>query len=136
MKKFSRVISLGAGLVTGLLYAHPVLAASNLCANAVGGGSLCGRTGGIGDLIALGINIVLFVGFVAALIWLIIGGIKWITSGGDKTATESAKGAVTSALIGLVVVVAAYILINVVLGFFGLGSLSSLNTPTLNTFIP
>jgi hypothetical protein len=68
-----------------------------------------------------------------ALAFLIIGGIKWITSGGDKTAVEAARGTVTSALIGLVVVFAAWAVIRLIEYFFGLsiiGSGGGLNIPT------
>lgn len=61
------------------------------------------------------VSILLFVAFLIALVFLIIGGIRWILSGGDKEASSKAKDTVTAALIGLVVVIAAFVLINVVL---------------------
>lgn len=69
----------------------------------------------LGKLTGSVIGILLFVAFLIALIFLIIGGIRWILSGGDKEATNKAKDTVTSALIGLVVVLSAFVLINVVL---------------------
>ncbi|MCL4397866.1 pilin [Patescibacteria group bacterium] len=87
----------------------------------------------VGSIISSVLNLLLFVAFVAALIFLIIGGIKWILSGGDKEGTSKAKETVTSALIGLAVVLAAWILINILLSFFGVSSgLTGLTVPTLN----
>lgn len=40
--------------------------------------------------------------------WLILGGIQWIISGGDKQKTEAARGQITSALVGLVIVFSAW----------------------------
>jgi hypothetical protein len=68
-------------------------------------------------------NIIILIFVIAALAFFfmfIIGGIQWITSGGDKTATESARGRITAALIGLVIVFLVYAilnLINTLLGF-------------------
>ncbi len=67
----------------------------------------------------------------AALIFffmLVLGGIRYITSGGDKGQTESARGQITAALIGLVIVFAAWAIINLINIFFGINILS-LNLP-------
>ena len=58
---------------------------------------------------------------VAALIFffiLVIGGIKWIASGGDKAKTESARNQITSALVGLVIVFAAWAIVALIKVFF------------------
>jgi len=68
---------------------------------------------------------------VAALVFffmLVWGGIRYITSGGDKGQTEAARGQITAALIGLVIVFAAWAIINLVNLFFGINILS-LNIP-------
>ncbi len=66
------------------------------------------------------LNILLFVAFIAALIFLIYGGIRWILSGGDKEGTGKAKGTVTAALIGLAIVLSSWLLINIVMSLFGI----------------
>lgn len=68
------------------------------------------------------LNILLFVAFLAALIFLIYGGIRWILSGGDKEGTSKAKGTVTAALIGMAIVLSSWLLINVVMNLFGISS--------------
>lgn len=56
-----------------------------------------------------------------ALIFLAIGGIQYMTSGGDKFAVEKARGRITAAVVGLLVVFGAWLVINVVGTFFGIG---------------
>ncbi len=70
---------------------------------------------------------------VAALIafgFLIFGGIKWIMSGGDKEATAKAQSTITSALIGLLVVFAAWAIIRLIETFCGI-SILTLTIPTI-----
>lgn len=85
----------------------------------------------IGTIVGTIINILLVVAVVLALIFLVWGGIKWILSGGDKAGVESARGTIIAAVVGLIVTFAAYIILNVVLGLFGLGTASTIVLPTL-----
>lgn len=139
MKKLAKIAA-GVGAAVSTLYwsTLPTLAADtakttvNLCEEKQGFNInfLCGVK--IEGLIKTAINTVLFVAFVAALIFLIYGGIKWIMSGGDKDGATKAKETVTSALIGLAIVLGAWVLINIILQFFGVGGgLSGLTTPVL-----
>lgn len=50
---------------------------------------------------------------------LVIGGIKWIMSGGDKAKTEEARSQITAALVGLVIVFAAWAIAQLVKALFG-----------------
>lgn len=109
--------------------------AVNICPTILGGNTaLCSAPLGLAGIISSALNVLLFVAFIAALIFLVIGGIKWILSGGDKEATGKAKESITAALIGLAIVIGSWILINIILGFFGLtfGSFTS-TTPKLGT---
>ena len=65
------------------------------------------------------ISFILVVAFVAAFIFLLIGGLRWITAGGDEKAVASARNMITAALIGLVIVLVAYAIIRLVEIFFG-----------------
>ena len=94
--------------------------------------SLCNSTIGPASVVRFLINGLLFVAFIAALVFLLYGGIRWIISGGDKENTTKAKGTVTASLIGLAIVLAAWIILNVILTLFNLPGLNSLNVPTLN----
>lgn len=126
-------IATGLGTAVSALYwlATPALAI-DLCADTQGlkVSGLCGVK--VDTLVSTAINTVLFVAFIAALIYLIIGGIRWIMSGGDKEGTTKAKESVTAALIGLAVVLGSWILINIILNFFGSPEgLKTLTTPKL-----
>lgn len=59
---------------------------------------------------------------VAALLFffmLVIGGIQWIVSGGDKAGSENARKRITSALVGLAIVFAAWAIVQLVNALFG-----------------
>lgn len=69
---------------------------------------------------------------VAAIVFffiLVIGGIKWIASGGDKAATEGARNQITAALVGLVIVFAAWAIVQLIQVFFGV-NIFQLSLPT------
>ncbi len=74
----------------------------------------------LGNLIGL----FLMAAAIAFSFLLIIGGIQWILSGGDKGGTEAARGRITSALIGLIIVFAAWAIIKVVETFLGITIIS------------
>lgn len=59
-----------------------------------------------------------FVG-VALLIMLFVAGYNFLLSGGDPKKLEAAKGTLTNALIGLVVIVVAYLIIRTIEVFTG-----------------
>ncbi len=60
------------------------------------------------------ITLLFVVGIAIAVAFLIYGGIKWILSGGDKSAVEAARNHIIAAIVGLVIILAAYFIINVV----------------------
>ena len=64
------------------------------------------------------IRFILVAAFVLAFIFLLIGGIRWITAGGDEKGVAAARGMITSALIGLVIVLVAFAIIRLVETFF------------------
>ena len=78
-----------------------------------------------GGFASLVFNAILAVVGVLALIFLAIGGIQYMTSGGDKFAVEAARGRITAALVGLLVVFGAWLLINVVGGILGVENILS-----------
>lgn len=74
----------------------------------------------VSDLIASLINGAILISALAVLLYLILGGFQWLTSGGDKGKTEQARNKITSALIGLLIVVASWAIFQLVLRFFGI----------------
>ena len=65
------------------------------------------------------INLALFAGGLLFFINLLIGGFQWISSGGDEKALIAARGRISNALIGLIIIVSAFsivLIIETVLG--------------------
>lgn len=63
-------------------------------------------------------NVLLFLIGAVAVIMLIIGGVRYTISGGDSTAVTSAKNTILYAVIGIVVALLAYAIVNFVLDSF------------------
>jgi len=63
---------------------------------------------------------------------LLQGGMEWISSGGDKAGLENARNRITNALIGLVIVFAAWSLYLVILRFLGISLIGDNGTIQFN----
>lgn len=63
-------------------------------------------------------------GAVAFMFILIIGAISWILSGGDKAHVEAAKGRITSAIVGIILLLSSFVIIKLVEIFFNINILS------------
>ena len=75
----------------------------------------------IPGLIGWAIQILFLVAGLVAFVYLLLGGIKWITSGGDKGQVEAARSQIIQALIGLIIVFAAWGIIVLVENMTGIG---------------
>ena len=62
-----------------------------------------------------------------ALFFLIFAGIQWMTSGGDKQKISAAREKIIFAIVGLLVVLLAYLVITFVMNFFGITLDTSFN---------
>jgi len=83
----------------------------------------------VGKIVPAAITIVLVFAGIIFFFMLVYGGIKWIMSGGDKANTESARSTVTAALIGLVIVFAAWAIGQLIGTFFGVDVLQTFDLP-------
>lgn len=63
-------------------------------------------------------NVLLFVIGAISVIMLIIGGIRYVVSGGDSSAVTAAKNTILYAVIGIIVALLAYALVNFVIDSF------------------
>lgn len=61
------------------------------------------------------INILLFVAGMIAVLMIVIGGLRYITSDGDSNRASQARNTILYALIGLIVAISAYAIVNFVL---------------------
>lgn len=93
-------------------------------------GDACGTTGGTSAICKGGspdggktevqniVNLLLYVLGVIAVIVIVIAGIRYATSGGDANAVKGAKDTILYAVVGLIVAILAYAIVNFVLGRF------------------
>lgn len=96
------------------------------------GEALCAITKGSVDPVGNALNRVLsgIIGFLTVVggLWFfiqfILAGYAWISSGGDKSRVEAAQQKITNSLIGLLVVVAAWVIIGVIGKIVGLDILN------------
>lgn len=70
------------------------------------------------------ITLLLIVAAIVTLFLLIVGGIQWMTAGGDKAATESARGRITAAIIGLIIVFAVFAIMKLLSYLLGIDLLT------------
>jgi hypothetical protein len=84
----------------------------------------------LGLLIRNILSIIFFIAGLLAFIYLLIGGLQWITSGGDKAAATAARDRITAALVGLIIIVAAFAVTLVLERVFGIRILSGVSFPT------
>lgn len=80
--------------------------------------SPAGRQTNLGDQLQTIVNILLFVLGAIAVIMIVIGGIKYTTSNGDASALTSAKNTILYSVVGLVIALLAYAIVNFVLDQF------------------
>jgi hypothetical protein len=74
----------------------------------------------IGSLISAVVSALLVISALLAFLYLVLGGIQWITSGGDKAGMEAARNKITQAIVGLIIVAAAYAIMLLVSNFLGI----------------
>lgn len=83
----------------------------------------------LGAVIRNALSIIFFVAGLLAFVYLLLGGLQWITSGGDKQAATAARDRITAALVGLIIIVAAFAITLIIERVFGIRILSGVNFP-------
>jgi ABC-type Fe3+ transport system permease subunit len=71
------------------------------------------------DLAKNAINALIFIAGIACVIVIIIGGFMYIVSAGNPDRTKTAKDAILYAIIGLIISLAAFAIVNFVIGGIG-----------------
>ena len=64
-----------------------------------------------GELLSASIKFFFVIAGLAALFYLLWGALSWITSGGDAEAVAAARGKLTSALVGVILIIAVLAII-------------------------
>ena len=125
MKKIQRAL-LSFALLLGVVATPVAIAVPALAldpANAIQNGvNEAGGTGAsnkdLGGRVKVVINVILFILGAAAVIMIVLGGMRYTLSGGDSGAVKSAKDTILYAVVGLVVAILAYAIVNFVLKSF------------------
>lgn len=74
----------------------------------------------IGDIISALLPYLFVLAGLGLLVYLILGGFQLMASGGDPKAVDSAKGKITGAVIGFLIIFIAYWLVQILQVIFGL----------------
>ncbi len=67
---------------------------------------------------------------VLLFIMLLVGGFTFLFSGGDQKKLETARGTITNAIIGLVIIVSAYLILKTISTFTGIPDLLQFKIPS------
>lgn len=132
MGKIQKLVSSFASSLTALLLmVNPVFAAEeiNLCPTEGIGKTLCQLK--ISQVLPAVIKLILILAILIAFFFLIIGGIKWITAGSNKEAAAEARGTLTAAIVGLVIIFLAWMVLTFLGTFFGIGDLLKFEIPVI-----
>ncbi|HET6746689.1 MAG TPA: hypothetical protein VFH06_01130 [Candidatus Saccharimonadales bacterium] len=123
MKKWKQLISafvvaLGLG---GLFIFTPSASAVNVfdqCASNADAAVCKAQGDNATNMITIVINILLFVVGIIAVIMIIVGGIRYTLSNGNASQVKEAKDTILYSVIGLVIAIMSYAIVNFVLGRF------------------
>jgi Zn-dependent protease with chaperone function len=85
----------------------------------------------LGSAVGNFVTILLILAIILSLIFLVYGGIKWITSGGDKQKIDSARSHIVAAIVGLVLSLLAYFILNIITYLFTGQTFSTFTIPKL-----
>lgn len=68
----------------------------------------------VAELIGKFLNLAFMIGGAVLLAMIIISGFQWMTAGGDKQAVSAARGRLTSAIIGFIILASTYAILSFV----------------------
>jgi hypothetical protein len=106
--------------------AAPIYAQGSLKLTTGGGSFDKLETLTVDRMVSGAISLVLIVVSLIFFFILVVGGLKWITSGGDEKKVAAARAQITNALIGLVIVFAAWAIMQLIGTVFGINILGDL----------
>lgn len=109
---------LGIGLVATPVYAAACTTSAQCIKDGVKASGGTSSKTNVGDLIKTVVNVLLFLLGATAVIMIVIGGIKYTTSNGDSSAVTSAKNTILYAVVGLIVALMAYAIVNFIVEKF------------------
>jgi hypothetical protein len=75
------------------------------------------------------VSVVISLAGIALFVMLSVGAFRYLTSGGEPKATEAAQKTMTSAFLGIILIIASYLILSLVSEFTGI-SLLKFEIPT------
>ena len=116
MNKTKLLISLV--IASALLFSVPIFATGFEACDYGSSSAVCDGVGGNGsELVGVAMNVIntmLFVVGIAAVVVIILSGIYFVTSAGNSEGVKKAKSALTYSVVGLVVSILSYAIVNFV----------------------
>ena len=139
MKSLGKIIS-----ITSLLLALQLVTTSPVFAQTSPWSGVCvsqtdetvATLQGFQCLLANVLSIFLTVVGIAAFIMLVMASFRLLVSGGNSQNVEKARNSVTYAVIGLVVAVSAFIILNLIADFTGVRTILEFKIPTSGSTTP
>jgi len=127
-------------LISNLYTASPVFAQTTtwtgVCVSGIGDDPTTHDVATIQGLECLIANIftviITLIGLVA-FVMLIVGSVLWLVSGGSAEGTKKARDTLTYAVLGIVVALSAFIVLNLISGFTGVEDIKQFIIPTSNS---
>lgn len=113
MKKLTKIANITTLVATAMMVAMPLLAAAQFTVPDSGSSGLPNQAK-FSEIMITIINILLAVAGLIAVIFLIVGGFRYITAGGNEEASEAAKKTITNAIIGIVIIILAFVIVRVI----------------------
>ena len=119
LRTYIQTFIITLGLIFATTAVTPV-AAVDVFQGCGGGTGICGTAQGddFQTMMRNIVNTLLLVLGMIAVIMIVIGGIRYTTSNGDASQVKAAKDTVLYSVIGLVVAILAYAIVNFVIGAF------------------
>jgi hypothetical protein len=74
------------------------------------------------SLIGAAVPVVIALGGLVFFAMLLLGGFRYLTAGGDEKAAQEARKTLTNAFVGLIVIVAAFLISQLLFAVFGIDS--------------
>jgi hypothetical protein len=123
MKKIKQLVIALAIMMGVGVFASPVPAAHAVnvfdqCKNNASSAVCKAKNDNATNMVKVVINIILSILGIIAVIMIIIGGIRYTTSGGDSAGLKNARDTIVYAVVGLVIAILSFAIVNFVLDSF------------------
>jgi hypothetical protein len=117
-KSFIAALIVVVGVGIALPSAVSAVEVFDECQNNPDAAVCTGTTDNATSMMGIVINTLLYVIGIIAVIMIVVGGIRYSLSGGNASQVKEAKDTILYAVIGLIVAIMAYAIVNFVLNWF------------------